>query len=330
MKILGLLPLQCMKLYSILEKMQVVFAVYILYLKCHKIGILSHPLFLDNGIAVDKLSRIKNKELEDLVNSAASKKIGIESAYAFILLFTVLSSALWFSVPTIKDKSDYVVSRLIRVWYDNEGERCIKLFTDSFVNGYKMNDCERFVKNMFSEMLSYYLQVYQSLTVEIFNGFGEKKTIDEVLNSEEIKSLFIKIKKGITKSGNSSKYIKKLSEQYKMNEGTAQYTDFMNNTVSKVIENTCKRSSGITYDSMYKYLNDITERVLERGGLYYKNDILDGLILQHLYADKNSKIITFDKGMIEHLDKYSQIESTYQNSIRIINICTNPGNFGNN
>ena len=75
-------------------------------------------------------------------------------------------------------------------------------------------------------------------------------------------------------------------------------------------------------DSLYKYFINTIRRILERGGKYRKNDILDALILQHLYTGESNKIITYDKDMIAHLLEFSGDENSYEDSFSLIQECS--------
>ena len=285
------------------------------FLRLHNIGLFYHPLLPNKRIDITDLSRIKQDELTQLVNETISVKAAFEGAYAFIMFFSVFFSALCFSLPD-EEKSEYILTNLLRVWQDTKSGDFTELFKHLFEHGYKTDDCEGFIKKAFEYILFDQLQYFQPLAKEIFDGIGNK-TIDEILDGTELVASIEQFIKRVGKLKNTSEYVKKLAKNYKNAIGKAKYPSFKANII-KVFENIMKNGSGIFHDSMFKYCIDIYERILERGGLYLKNDILDGLILQHLYLDENDKIVTFDSGMIKHLEKYSQSEKRYQNSLNLI------------
>ena len=279
---------------------------------------LYHPLHHNKDISIVSLSYVKQRLLDGYIETSTKEKCDFESAYAFSMFFVVFTSALWFSLPDDTESHD-IIEKLLIVWRDTKGNECREILRQAFEYGYKANDCEKIIKNVFENMLFEDLHYYKPLATEIKKNF-ERKNIIEILDSTDLKKASVRLSKDISKLQSTSDFIRKLTVNYKKREGTIQYESFMKN-MKQVFENTFKRSIGVIHDSMYKYFIDISEQILERGGLYNKNNILDGLILQHLYRNDCDKILTFDGGMLKHLDKYKSEVKKYQNSLDIYNEC---------
>jgi hypothetical protein len=281
------------------------------------VSIVNHPLLQNNQVSIGSLCSIKQQDLKVLVKEAADRKAQFESVYAFSMFFVIFSSALYFSLPP-EDESECVLSAVLKVWKDLRHEECFKSFKDIFKYGYSTNDCEGFIKKAFDYILFENLHTFMPIAVELANGEG--KTIDEIFESIELVNARDRLLKKINRTDNVSSYAKKLTESYKRGGGTDRYMVFVSK-MHGIFEKIFNRSSGFWHDSIYRYFIDISARILERGGLYLKNDILDGLILQHLYASEGDKLITFDANMIQHLSKYEATEKAYSDSLKIIESC---------
>ena len=58
------------------------------------------------------------------------------------------------------------------------------------------------------------------------------------------------------------------------------------------------------------------KRILLQGGAFWKNDIIDAMILGGMAS--NDYLITCDKKMQEHMEKYQKDHIEYANSLTLI------------
>lgn len=65
-----------------------------------------------------------------------------------------------------------------------------------------------------------------------------------------------------------------------------------------------------------EYANEIMYKCCIEGGTFWKNSILDAIILCHV--DEENEHITFDNGVILHMKKYEKERCEYTTSLSII------------
>lgn len=246
-------------------------------LRYNNVKMIYHPLlpyYKDNNITIKDLSYINQNDLINLVNKSISKKVDFESTYAFSMFFIVFASTLCFSLPDTQ-KSYGVLSILLKAWRNQNIDECKEFFKKSFEYGYKTNDCEAIIKNNFEYMLFEHLSLYKTYAIEIMNNI-DTNSINEILDNINFIKFSKVFQRKVQRLGNTSQYVKWLAGEYKKNEGTAAYLSFKT-YMYDLIKSVFDRKTGVSHESMYKYFIDISERILERGGLYLKNDILMGL-----------------------------------------------------
>ena len=81
----------------------------------------------------------------------------------------------------------------------------------------------------------------------------------------------------------------------------------LNISIEKIIN--CK--------SMDEYYFSIVKNTLSSGGSFCKNDINDALILSCI--QESDIMLSFDCGMKNHMQKYSNVRTEYKNSLNYIN-----------
>ena len=52
------------------------------------------------------------------------------------------------------------------------------------------------------------------------------------------------------------------------------------------------------------------------GGAFWKNDILDAVILCHV--DEENRLVTFDEGVKQHMKKHQEKRVSYNESLKLI------------
>ena len=97
------------------------------------------------------------------------------------------------------------------------------------------------------------------------------------------------------------KYGKKINDKH-----LSALLDGLETSIQKIIKE----------QSLAEYIYDIIYKSLSSGGAFLKNDINDALILSTLSEDRI--ILSFDNGIIEHLQKHASERSEYQKSLLLI------------
>ena len=84
-------------------------------------------------------------------------------------------------------------------------------------------------------------------------------------------------------------------------------TDFLNNLWATLA------NVDINSESIREYTFEIIQSILLNGSSFGKNDINDSMILGNMGA--SDYLVTCDKRMLEHMEKYKDTHSEYTNSL---------------
>ncbi len=249
---------------------------------------------------------ISKEELSILVDEIKRIKIYTESRFAAIIFCMCFFSGLYFKCVKNNIVSSFAVE-ITQIAMDFVASIMPKVFQKYFEEGYNAYDCEKYIKNKFSQLLGFFFQTLIPFIEKAADVDGEISIKDflEEYNWEEISKT---LGRRIRKETSSTLYLKKIASQYWKEENDDHLIDFFkgfSNTYNKFHETTLR-----------EYVNEIMYKCCIEGGTYWKNSILDAVILCHI--DDGNELVTFDKGIIRHLKKYKEERPEYKTSLNLI------------
>jgi hypothetical protein len=120
------------------------------------------------------------------------------------------------------------------------------------------------------------------------NEAGSYEEYTELVKNTDWESLYSKISKKINKNQTTMEYIKKKAQLHWKNIGDDHLNDFFNELRESI-------NKKIPHESTQEYLLEIVKAVLLNGSSFWKNDIIDAIIMSHIREDGDA-LITFDQG----------------------------------
>ena len=249
---------------------------------------------------------ISEEKLDRLVNEIKDIKIYTESRFAAIIFCMRFFSGLYFKCVKNSTVSSFA-EEISRIAMNFIASIMPEVFQNYFEDGYSTDDCEKYIKNKFSQLLEIFFQSLIPFIEKAADAEGEisvKDFLDEH-NWEEISKV---LGRKIRRESSSTIYLKKIANQYWKEENDDHLMDFFkkfSNTYNKFPEK-----------ALREYANEIMYKCCIEGGTFWKNSILDAIILCHV--DEENELITFDNGVILHMKKYEKERCEYTTSLSII------------
>lgn len=251
---------------------------------------------------------ITKDELAGVITKVIDMKVNTESAFASITYDLLLFSAFYFYYTPEGENASEIKKKIFEVCYRTWAENNLDAFRKVFEDGYKTDDCEKTVRDAVRSLLEYSL----ALSFSIFDGLREFENEEEFMNLLDNTDFMVlsqnKLKK-IQKYDTSMVYISKLAKIYNDVSSDNNSLDYLSK-LSEPIAKTIKEQG------LREYLSEIVVKCCKHGSPFLKNDILDGIILCNIENDHS--LITFDKAMKAHMEKYSEERPTYKSSIELI------------
>lgn len=263
----------------------------------------------DCSTYVENVASITKDELDLFYQKIAAEKIDTESRLASIVFYLCFFSGAYFaSYSNGKDVPELTIDIFISA-SEVVQKTMLPIFMQLFKDGYQTDSCENFIRDKFYAMLALFYQYYipilkESLSAE--SGTTLTAFLDEDINWTELVQKEIR---KISRFDHSTEYLNKLAKTYQRvteDKDMEQYFTNMRNAVGKLIKESALRD----------YLCDIAYNCCKNGGAFYKNDILDAIIVCNL--QEGHILITFDNGAIKYMEKHQTENSAYRNSIETI------------
>lgn len=182
------------------------------------------------------------------------------------------------------------------------------LFEYIFSEGYKTDDCENYVRRKFHNMLAFYFQVFIPIC-EAAKNIESTISLEDFMKQHDWDSLSQKLTIKINREDVPTTYLSKIARKYWRESRDDHLEDYF----TKYTQTICKVIKDI---SLQEYIVDIVRQCCIEGGAFWKNDILDALILCNLQEENT--IVTFDKGAISHMEKHRFDREMYDLSLKTI------------
>lgn len=189
-------------------------------------------------------------------------------------------------------------------------EADIAVFKNILEEGYTTEDCENYLRKAFDNYMEFWLSCFVPILKTAAEADSYEKYM-ELETSTDWKALSENISKKINRNQTTMEFIKKRARQHWKNIGDDQLMSYLGD-IRKSID------KKISHESMQEYLADIIANILLNGSSFWKNDIIDAVIMSHI-RNAGDILITFDKGAINHMEMYKKDYNIYEASLQMIN-----------
>lgn len=277
---------------------------YIIDNKIKIVGNVINPLPDDFDI-----SNITEEKFTTICSEILENKVEVESCFVSVVFLMCLFSGYYFILDPPTDTADDFATYVMSTTFKKFSEEIPAEFKTIFEEGYKINDCENYVKKRFYELLGALLVTgIPAIELAKKNGTDEKIATDEWL-SADLFSLKMEKMKSKLKNKTSNKLLQNISNNYKKTHSKKQYRHVIEN-LSSIF------NSKIKYTALQEYTYDILIGILEHGMALWKNDLLDAIILCNL--QDQHVLITYDKELIKRMIERQGQHEKYRQSVEII------------
>lgn len=276
---------------------------------------------------IKALTKIRQREFGNRFERVLVRKVDVESRFASTIFFLVLISTTIFEC----DIYPYTLSEptydfLTTVFKPASAEIFTPLFNYTYNEAYKTDDAENFIRHWFYRYLDAFIPVVIPVcqrVIETINTTPEggdiniPQIVDE-FSQQNWHEMMEKYQRKIRKHGTPTKFVHRSGIKYgkKINDKhISALLSGLKDSIQKVIGD----------HSLAEYVYDIASNCLSSGGAFFKNDINDALILSAL--NENDVMLSFDNGVIEHMQKYANDRPEYQKSLKFIKSVQNSKNF---
>lgn len=260
------------------------------------------------------ISHLSDDEFNNVIKIIKNFKVDVESELAAMIFNLCFFSGIFFAGVKEKEISDFIYM-MIKFTVKSVSKNSHEKIKELYLSGYETDDCENYVRKGFDKLLesnfSEFIPYVESAIIAEDKARKNKAviSIDDFFNNTNWDAESAKLKRRIAKNNTSAIYLKKSARKYWENLNDSHYTEYF--------EHLNKGISKISGNALQEYVKEIMVNCCENGGSFWKNDVLDAIILCNI--SKEDKLITFDKGVIKHMKKYCNDNKGYEESIKIIN-----------
>ena len=257
------------------------------------------------------IMNITESDLERLCNDILANKIDVESRFISLLFDMCLLSGFYFSALSDGvEPSGFcydVLNKVCRMFLPIN----LEVFNDIFTEGYKTDDCENYVRNCFYNLLAFELEKGIPF-IERAKSIGDEDNIQKVDEwvSEEDYSNDTKKLNNAMKVKKSTAFLQRLAVTYWKNNNDPE----LKKHISKIKGIFDKK---VKHPALQDYFYDTLVNIMTHGAALWKNDLLDAIILCNVQDEHI--LITYDKGVIERMERRKADYPKYLESIEIIN-----------
>lgn len=257
-------------------------------------------------------TNIRQQNIKKLIGTFMPQKIDVESRFAAAILLIVLISDIAFEAFPDGDFNQKTISLLSNV--ANVSQKIVvDCLNESYKIAYTQNDPEGFIQTAFQNLLALLLPPSVSLCKKL----SYMKEDDDVtccfhlVTQEEWHKENEIIEKKISTRRTPTGFVSKNARRYGKSIGDKQLTAFLSE-----MWHTIGNTKGLESEPIKEYIFEITRSILLNGSAFRKNDINDSMILGSMSPE--DCLITCDKKMIEHMEKYKEGHREYANSLLLL------------
>ncbi len=258
------------------------------------------------------LTKIRQHDVQQVIDSFITQKIDVESRFAAAIFMTVLISVIAFEAFPNENFNSNTASLLSAVANTNQSVAvaCLK---DAYVRAYASNDPEDFIRDSFQHLL----QLLIPLSVPLCKELAYMKAEDNIsecfrkISKQKWRDANLQMERAISKKGQTpTAFVSKKARQFGKAIGDKQLTDYLNNLWAMLA------NVDISSNAIREYTFEIIQSIFLNGSSFRKNDINDSMILGSMSA--GDCIVTCDKKMLEHMEKYKGTHPEYTNSLLLL------------
>lgn len=255
------------------------------------------------------LTKIRQRDIRQVTDSFITQKIDVESRFAAAIFMTVLISIIAFEAFPDGKFNPNTISLLSAV-SNLDKDVAVAYLKDAYAHAYTLSNPEDIIRDSFQWLLQFLI----SQSVSLCKKLAYMKAEDDMsecfhkISEQELRDTRLQIEKAISKKGQTpTAFVSKKARQFGRAIGDKQLTDFLNNLWATLA------NVDINSESIREYTFEIIRSILLNGSSFRKNDINDSMILGNMGA--SDYLVTCDKRMLEHMEKYKDTHSEYTNSL---------------
>lgn len=253
---------------------------------------------------------ISGDELVSLCENILENKIDVESRFISILFDMCLFSGFYFVAMENGQEPPSFCFEVFEKIYKMFANINLDVFVDIFVEGYKTDDCENYVRNCFYNLLAFELEkgipfIERAKTIV---DEDEIPDVDEWVSSDDYSNDTEKLNNKI-KTKTSTSFLQRLAVTYWKNNNDPELKKHI-----QKIKTIFDKKVGLT--ALQDYFYDTLFEIMTKGAALWKNDLLDAIILcnvQDLHI-----MITYDNGVIKRMERRKLEYPKYLESISAI------------
>lgn len=281
------------------------------YLRNNNIDVVDNDYFKKIVPYQYTIAKMKQNEVDRLWLEIKENKVDVEARYTTIMFSLIFSSCILFEtapdIDAVTEEYKYTFHNILSITRD----AVLYAMKDLFNSAYDTDDCENYVRTAFYNLLETFLPAAISVCKEATTlQFDENGMLlfsqNEKIYQDELNNLA----KSIQKSRTPMYFIMKRAAQYSKIRSGKEMSEFINN-IHAIITNMIKE------ETIKEYFISIVEKCLFSGGAFMKNDINDALILSTV--NSNDIFLSFDNGVIKHMEKHQSTRNEYAKSLNAIN-----------
>ncbi len=257
-------------------------------------------------------TKIRQQELESKISEFLPRKVDVESRFAAAILLILLLSEISFEAypnGELNSKTFTILTAVANISQDV----AVKCLNKVYQSAYQQKDAESYIRDEFQRLLAMLLP-FGVATCKKCANIEETDNIVEYYDAikdglaREIEA----IERAIVRKQTSTQYVFKRTVAYGKTIGDKTLKDFLQH----IWETTANTS--IANESIKEYIFETVKSILLQGGAFWKNDIIDAMILGGMTP--NDYLITCDQKMLKHMEKYQKDRIEYVNSLKRIQV----------
>ena len=258
------------------------------------------------------LTKIRQHDVQQVIDSFITQKIDVESRFAAAIFMIVLISVIAFEAfPDGKYNSNTI--SLLSAVSSLDKDVAVACLKDAYGYAYALSNPEEVIRDSFQWLLQFLLPQSGSVCKKLADMKAEDDMSEcfRKISEQELHDARLQIEKAISKKGRTpTAFVSKKARQFGRSIGDRQLTDFLSNLWATLA------NVDINSESIREYTFEIIQSILLNGSSFRKNDINDSMILGSMSA--GDCIVTCDKKMLEHMEKYKGTHPDYTRSLLLL------------
>ena len=280
-------------------------------LRNYHIRIYNDPYLPINFTPPYDFTKIRQQELASKISEFLPRKVDVESRFAAVILLVLLLSEISFEAyPTgeLNSKTFPILTAVANI----SQQVTVTCLNRVYQNAYQQKDAENYIRDDFQRLLAMLLP----LGVTVCKKCADIKETDDIvefydaISKDEMTREIEAIERALAHKHASTQYVFKRAIAYGKKIGDKTLKDLLQH----IWDTTA--NAPIANESLKEYIYETVKGTLLQGGSFWKNDIIDAMILGNM--SQNDYLITCDKKMLNHMDQYQKDHVEYANSLKLV------------